>query len=165
MRADYINDKVFQSILLSLMPENRLALEISLSTGLRIGDVLKLQRKDILQNQIRVTEQKTGKPKRLTIPKRLRERALSISGTVYVFPHRTDPERSRTVSAVYKDIKRSCKLFRINDLQISPHSARKIYAVKKYHKHNDLMALKNQLNHDNLAVTMLYAMADIISKR
>ena len=83
-----------------------------------------------------------------------------------VFEGRIDPKRPRTRQAVYKDIKRACRLFRLpTALQISPHSARKIYAVDQYHKSGDLKRVQRLLNHETEAVTMVYAMADQLTRR
>lgn len=161
IRADYIHEEAFSHILSALMPENRLALIVSLTTGLRIDDVLSLRRKDIVKQRFTIHEMKTGKARRVSISKELQEELLYISGRFYVFEHRTDPKKHRTRQAVYKDLKRACKLFRINDsLQISPHSARKIYAVGSFKRTAKIETVQRLLNHSNEGVTMLYAMAD-----
>lgn len=48
---------------------------------------------------------------------------------------------------------------------VSPHTARKIYAVQEYHKCGSLRRVQGLLNHGDEAVTMLYAMADVITRR
>ena len=62
VRADYINPRVFELLLTALMPANRLALQLSLATGLRISDCLAL-RTDVLKrsNRPTITEKKTHK--------------------------------------------------------------------------------------------------------
>lgn len=162
LKADYIAPNAFEHILSALMPENRLALIVSVTTGLRIDDVLSLRRKDIEKQRFTIHEMKTGKARRVSISKELQEQLLYCCGRYYVFEHRTDPKQHRTRQAVYKDLKRACKLFRISDsLQISPHSARKIYAVGAYKRTAKLSTVQKLLNHSNEPVTMLYAMADI----
>lgn len=165
MKADYIYRDVFNKLLSALMPENRLAIEVSLCTGLRISDVLNL-RSAKLKDRMTVRELKTGKNKRITIPRKLLDELHSIKGKIYVFEGRTDPQKHRTRQAVFKDIKRAAALFRVPaKLIISPHTARKIYAVSQFQRTCDLKAVKQLLNHSNEAVTVLYAIADRITDR
>lgn len=164
MRSQWIPTEIFEHILAALMPENRLACEISLATGLRIGDVLKL-RPDQVEPRLKrftIKEEKTGKRRTVYLPKELRERAFSICGKYWVFEHRLDRTKHRTRQAVFKDLRRAATLFRVK-AQISPHSARKVFAVEYYNKHGkDIKRLQKLFNHSNEAVTMLYAMANVI---
>ena len=150
------------------MPENRLALETSLATGLRIGDVLAL-RVDQLQRSCTVIEAKTQKRRTVRLPPELLRRLQRQAGgraTGYVFPHRTDASRHRTRQAVYGDLQRAAKALRMPAaLHCTPHSARKIAAVELYHRTGDLQRVQRLLNHSGEAVTMLYAMADVMTQR
>lgn len=163
MRADYLAVSEFEHVLAALMPENRLACEVSLCTGLRIDDVLNL-RSEKLSERMTVREAKTGKNRRFRLPKALVDRLFAIHGKIYVFEGRLDYRAHRTRQAVYKDIKRAAKLFRLS-LQISPHSARKIYAVSEYQRTGSLKRVQELLNHTDEAVTMLYALADQLTER
>lgn len=157
-----------EHLLAALMPQNRLALEVSMATGLRIGDVLSLRSCDLARaadkGRITVRESKTGKSKRIYIPVYLVERMLMVSGKYFVFEHRTDRKKHRTRQAVFKDLKRVAIAFRLK-ANIAPHSCRKIYAVEQFHRCGDLKKVQKLLNHENEAVTMLYAMADELTKR
>ena len=168
MRAEWVNSADFAHLLAALMPENRLALETSLLTGLRIGDVLNL-RTDRLKQRMSVREGKTGKYRTVYLPVRLYDRLVANAGRIFVFPGRLDYRKHRTRSAVYKDLVRAAKLFRIDGkaiaAHISPHSARKLYAVAEYRKHCDMQRVRRLLNHSDEAITILYAMADILTER
>ena len=167
MRSDYLNREEFEHILYSLTPPNRLALKISLATGLRISDVLSIRTKSLKNKyrRISITEMKTGKHRRLTIPRDLWNEMLEIAGKRYVFEHRTDPKRHRTRQAVWADLKRARRVFRLpKQLVLSPHSARKVKAVEYFHNHS-IGELKNLYNHDNAEVTLLYALADTMTSR
>lgn len=148
------------------MPANRLACEISLATGLRIGDVLALRRQQLEKSgRVQVRESKTGKTRRVYIPEQLRLEALAQAGDVYLFEHRQDPGRCRTRQAVYKDLRRASVLFRVKE-HVSPHTARKVWAVEAYRRSGgDLKRVSQLLQHENEAVTMLYAMADVLTER
>lgn len=170
MRTDYIDKHSFELLLTALMPANRRVIELSLSTGLRLGDVLQMGTNVLSQrNRFTVVEQKTGKKRRVFVPERLRRELLQHAGEKYLFEHRTDPEKHRSRSTVYKDLKRVAKLYRLNGAKITeniaPHTARKIYAVEQFRKTGSLEKVQKLLNHDNMAVTMLYAMADELRQK
>lgn len=141
------------------MPANRLVCELCLCSGLRIDDALAL-RTEQLGQRITVIEKKTKKRKSFTIKKSLLEELKAQAGRVYVFEHRDDCNRHRTRQAVFMDLKRASKAFRIK-VNLSPHSLRKIYAVELMRKYGDIERVKKALNHDNDIVTAIYAMADI----
>ena len=138
---------------------------VSLQTGLRIDDVLHLKTKDLQKERFTLHEMKTGKPRRIRLPNDLRAALLAQAGRFYVFENRLDPKRPRTRQAVFKDIKRAAAAFRVRDLNISPHSARKAYAVRQFKKCGDIKRVQQLLNHSSEAVTQLYALADILTAR
>ena len=105
MRSDWICNADIEHVLAALTPENRLAAEISLATGLRIGDVLSLKTDQLQRRRFTVKEQKTGKSRRIYLPDELYNRALKAAGRFYVFEGRCDPKRHRTRQAVFKDIR------------------------------------------------------------
>lgn len=135
MRADYVAEEEMQHLLAALMPQNRLALEVSMATGLRIGDVLAMQVQKVRESKdgrLTVRESKTGK----------------------------------TRQAVYKDLARAAMLYRLPKLlHVSPHTARKVYAVEQYRRTGDLKRVQRLLQHDNESVTAIYAMADYLTAR
>ena len=153
-------------VLAALTPPNRLALEVSMATGLRISDVLGIKTDQLRSKERRFTvrELKTGKLRRLRLSEELHERCLSLSGRLYVFEHRNDWKRHRTRQAVWKDLKRAAWLFRVKG-NIAPHSARKAYAVEAYKRAGGLARVQRLLNHENEAVTALYALADELTSR
>lgn len=164
MRSQWVSTDILEHILAALMPENRLACEISLATGLRIGDVLRLKPEQVRPDRSRFTikEEKTGKNRTCYLPLELRERAYDNSGRYWVFEHRTNPLKRRTRQAIFKDLRRAAKAFRVRE-HVSPHSLRKAFAVEYFNKcGGNLKKVQHLLNHSNEAVTMIYAMANVI---
>lgn len=151
-------------ILAALTYENRLAITVSLLTGLRIGDVLNLRSRDLLRDRFTITEEKTLKRRTIRLPDRLRDELQSIAGKIFVFENRLTARKHRTRQAVYKDIKRAAKAFRIKS-NITCHTARKVYAVSEYKKDFSVARVKRLLNHSSEAVTMIYAIADELTER
>lgn len=160
-RSAWLPRGAMEHILAALMPENRLALRVSMAYGLRIGDVLRMPTDAVRKGVWSFKEEKTGKRRRVRLSPGFQRDLLSIAGKVYVFEHRTDWHKHRTRQAVFKDLKRAARLFRCPD--ISPHTARKIYSVERYKQSGgNLQKVQQLLNHDDEAVTALYALADIL---
>lgn len=150
-------------IMAALTPANAVAIQVAMHTGLRIGDVLAM-RTDKLAPRMWIKESKTGKTRRIYLPAPLLARLKATAGSIWVFPGRLDSRKHRTRQAVYKDIRRAAEAFRIRE-HVSPHSARKVYAVEQLRKSGDIRKVQKLLQHDDAAVTAIYAMADVLTQR
>lgn len=157
MKTEYLLDREVELVLAALTPENRLVMRTALQTGLRIGDCLAL-RPGSLKPHFWVTERKTGKKRQVGLPEPLLSDLRASAGKYWVFPGR-NPHKPRTRQAVWKDVKRAAKAFRLEQ-NVAPHSARKVYAVKLLEKYGDIDRVRRALNHNSESVTLIYAMAD-----
>ena len=165
MRSEWIPKGDFEHILAALTAANRLAVEVSLATGLRIGDVLALKPGQAAKGRFTIREEKTEKTRLVRLPKELAERCVNIAGQHFVFEHRLDGRRHRTRQAVFKDLKRVARLFKCR-ANVTLHSARKVFAVEEYRRSGgNLRRVQKLLNHSSEAVTMLYAMANEVGSR
>lgn len=165
MRSAYINDKKFLTVLMLLTPPNRLAIKISLETGARIDDVLSLKTKDIQNRPIKYIEKKTNKKRTLKVSNKTLEEMQKYADTFYLFPNKRDNTRHRTRQAVWKDIHRAKRALRIKE-NLTPHSARKNYAVRLMKKYNnDITKVQKELNHSTPEVTMIYALSEMLSAK
>lgn len=164
MRSEWIPKGEMEHVLAALTPLNRLACEVSLATGLRIGDVLALKPAQAQAGRFTVREQKTGKTRRIRLPVDLQRRCLAAAGQHWIFEGRTNGKKHRTRQAVNKDLRRVASAFGVRK-NVTPHSMRKVYAVEEYERTGDLARVRKLLNHDSEAVTVLYAMANVIGKR
>ena len=99
MRSDWVNNDIMGHILSALMTPNRLALIVSLTTGLRIDDVLSLKASQ-LKTRMTVTESKTKKKRTIRLSESLLDELLRISGKIWVFEGRCDARKHRTRQAV-----------------------------------------------------------------
>lgn len=158
MKTEYLLHREVEHVLAALMPVNRVVMRVCIHTGLRVGDVLSL-RTDQIAPRFWVTEQKTKKRRIVGLPSDLLADMRKIAGKKYVFEHSNDPERHRTRQAVWKDVKRAARAFRLPQ-NVAPHSARKVYAVDLLAKYGDIAKVQRALNHSGPSVTMIYAMAD-----
>lgn len=147
-----------EHVFAALTPGNRLACRVAAHTGLRIGDVLAL-RVEKFRPQMWVTEAKTGKRRRINLPKPLYEDVKAQVGETWVFPSPRDPSKHRTRQAVWHDVKRAAKAFRMPQ-NVGVHSLRKRYAVEQLERSGGNYAkVQRLLNHADMAVTMIYAMS------
>lgn len=137
-------------------PSNRLVCQVCLHTGLRVGDVLGL-RTEQLGRQFWIVEAKTGKRRRVNLTDDLLNRVRAQAGPVWAFPG-TKPGKHRTRQAVWADVKRAAKAFRIK-ANVAPHSFRKVYAVELMRQCGDVKRVQRALNHSDYATTMIYIMA------
>ncbi len=164
MRTDWVCNDTMSLILALLTPPNALAVEFSCRYGLRIGDVLRISTAQVISGDFTITEEKTGKRKRIRLGGEFRKRLLAQAGEFYVLPHRTDPHKHRTRQAVYKDIKRAAKALRL-DCNVGTHTARKVYAVDRFKTFGSIKRVQELLSHADEAVTLIYALADQIRKK
>lgn len=156
MKTEYLLHQQVSHVLAALTPQNQLIARVCLHTGLRVGDVVGLHTADIKQ-QFMVTENKTGKRRKVGLPEHLRKQILEQAGSEWAFPGRDGGHKTR--QAVWKDVKRAAKAFRIPQ-NVGPHSFRKVYAVQLRERYGSLSRVQRALNHGDMSVTMIYAMAD-----
>jgi integrase len=163
VRVKSLEEDKIKFVLLAMHPENRTAIKAAISTGLRIGDILKLKRSEVEKGRFTVKEEKTGKSRRITLSRQLQVELLTASAvriSPYIFPNARDINRHRTRQAVYMDIRRVADALRIK--HIGTHSARKTYAVRAFQRTGDIKRVQSLLNHSSAEVTLLYALADKI---
>jgi len=170
IRSDFVNNDTISHLLWALTPTNKIICELCLQTGWRVDDVLRLKTEDIKNAQktrngrITITEQKTKKRSTKYLSKELLEALARQGGRVWLFEGRDDYRKHRSRQAVFKDLKKTAKNFRVN-INLSPHSLRKNYAVSLRQQGKDLNEIQNALNHDNLITTMIYALADEMTNK
>jgi len=144
-------------VLAALTPGNRIVCQVCLHTGLRVGDVLALKTAQ-LGRQFWVTEAKTGKRRRVNLTDELLTQIRAQAGKVWAFPSPRDRAKPRTRQAVWADVKRAAKAFRLRQ-NVAPHSFRKVYAVELMRRCGDAKQVQRALNHSDYATTMIYIMA------
>lgn len=149
------------AVLLRLLSlANALAMETALDTGLRISDVLSIKTAQLVSQRITVRERKTGKTRRVYLPRSLLDRLKASAGSLYVFEGRDDPTKHRTRQAVYKDVVRAARAMRIK--RVGCHTARKVYAVDIYRQHG-LAYCQKILGHDRPETTLIYLASELLS--
>lgn len=125
--------------------------------GMRVGDILRLHMSDILKDggryRLNVTEEKTGKKRRFTVPNevyaflRNYADAHKIADNDLLFPI--------TVRQVQRHLKMVCDYLGYSN--ISTHSFRKWYATSIYNDSgHDIILVQRLLQHSSPMVTRRY---------
>ncbi len=141
--------------------DNVNALRVSIETGLRIDDVLSLRPNQVSGAKLSYIAKKTGKAGTAKLSADLRKELLGRASSAWLFPGRRQGAH-RTRQTVYKDLKKACRLLGVVG-QISPHSARKTFAVE-LRKTAGLAKVQEALQHSDKETTMLYAFADMTQR-
>ena len=135
---------------------------LMLSTGMRVGDACAIKGKNFHFSdgvwRVSWVAEKTGKRAAAVVPSALASR-LHKAGKAYCFPGR-GASGHITRQTVWKWLKTVARA--IGDADgVSPHSMRKVYAVELMHR-SGLSAVQTALQHQNPAVTRVYAYADTV---
>jgi len=162
-RSEYLPPECWEKIYSVMQRHNVNAMRVSLETGMRIDDVLSLRTAQIKsaqkhKNMLEYTAKKTGKTGKTKLSTGLLRELLICAGETWVFPGRTGAKH-RTRQTVYKDVKKATKLLGVQG-QVSPHSARKTFAVE-LRKKSGIAEVQKALQHTNAETTNLYAFADV----
>lgn len=162
LKSDYISADLYNRVFGRMQYDNALCLRLCLETGLRVGDALKVKAEDIRGRTLYYTAEKTGKQGKKVLSHTLVKELLRNScGGGYVFKGRDDPNKHRTRQAVWTDIKKASANAGLTK-NVTPHSARKTYAVGVYHD-KGIQQAEKELQHDKLETTMLYVFSDLLS--
>lgn len=159
MRSNYFDKNSYNVLFQRMQYDNVLAMRVSLETGLRIDDVLSLRPSDLSQKSyIKCVAKKTGKKAVKKISQGLYTQLVKNSGDYWVFPSPKNVRQHRTRQAVWIDIKKASGWCG----GLSPHSARKTYAVETMHD-KGISAVQKELQHSRIDTTMLYAFSDMMT--
>lgn len=164
MQSEFIQPIEYEKLYSVMQYQNVLAMRIAVETGLRIDDVLALTWGDLDGRKLRFVAKKTGKGGVKTLSADLSRRLELFRGgkNEFLFPGR-DHSKHRTRQSVWKDVKRAAALLGMTE-HISPHSARKTYAVG-VRQTQGLAAAQRELQHSRLDTTMLYAFSDMLAAK
>lgn len=158
MTTEYLMRREMEHVFAALTPANRLVCRVAVHTGLRVGDILAIKTAQ-LGRQFWITEAKTGKRRRVNLPQELVDAIKAQAGPEWAFPGARDASKPRTRQAVWADVKRAAKAFRMPQ-NVGVHSLRKRYAVEQLERSGgNYGRVQRLLNHADMATTMIYAMS------
>lgn len=157
MKSEFIKNEAYSFIFSAMKYENALIMRTCLETGLRVGDVCALPREALQGQTIHFKAQKTGKSGSVQISADLANRLRKEYGK-WLFPSPRNLSKHRTRQAVWRDMRLACSKLGIAE-HVSPHSARKTFAVDLY-REKGLQAVQRALQHDRAETTKIYAFSD-----
>ena len=158
MKSKFIDSPELRALRAHLDEEAWLPLWVSLETGLRVGDVVKLKGSNVREDGIHYRAQKTGKNGIAKISAELRQ-ALPKAKTKWLFPSPYKRGAHITRQCVWARIKKAAERAELSKEGVSPHSMRKVFAVELY-REKGFQAVQEALQHANNATTEIYSFAD-----
>lgn len=160
MKSEYIDGELWRGIVSGMTPANALAIAVSLETGMRIGDVLRLETRDLMENGIMYIAEKTQKRGMAKCGKKLLTALRDNAIDGICFPSRKGSKgKYRSRQAVWKNVRKAACNAGIKP-HVSPHSARKTFAVE-LRRRCGIGAVQEALQHKYASTTNLYAFADV----
>ena len=141
--------------------------DLLLETGFRLDDIMNLRVWQAVGNQISIRERKTGKLRAVSLPSVLAEDIKTYAGNrhrfSFLFPAlRVYGAKKMHRTTYWRHFMAAVRAAGCGGRGYSPHSLRKVYAVRLFEKCGNLMQVQADLNHTHLSTTMLYALADRI---
>jgi integrase len=136
---------------------------LGINTSLRVSDLIKLKKMDLLGSHIEIQEKKTEKTKRILINDSLREKINIYLQSVfldkavlpesYLFTYRGNLNHvsRQAASNILSNAAKELGIVKFNN-----HSLRKTFGYHIYKKTNDLALVMKFLNHSNLSSTLRY---------
>ena len=158
MKSKYIETTELDKLRSMLAEEAWLPFWVSLETGLRIGDVVKLRRQNLQTDGLHYKAQKTGKNGVAKVSAELRKE-LSRRRGKWLFPSPYKAGKHITRQCAWARIKTACRKAGLEPDGVSPHSLRKVFAVELY-REKGFRAVQEALQHRNAATTEIYSFAD-----
>ena len=166
MRSEYIPEDQLQRIRRSLNEGDRLILDMCIETGARIDEALCMRRYQIKGGRVLLNEWKTNKKRVCEISEdlqsRLGEKVKGKHVFSYVFDGQGRPEERAKVhrSTFWRHVKKVCKDLGLEQHTYTPHSLRKVYAVRLLRRTRSLEQVRKIMGHKYLSTTMIYALSD-----
>mgnify|MGYP001027608335 CR=1 FL=1 len=131
---------------------------LGISTGLRISDILKLKKEDLLNTHVILRETKTRKQKRIRIPPSIRKEILEYAKELtdgdYVIQSRQGMNRAIDRSTAYRILREAAKHVNLNE--IGTHTLRKTFGYHFYQQTKDVAMLQEMFNHSSPQITLRY---------
>lgn len=168
--SDYIEYDVALNKAVKLLNDKKMCtigfyIVLSINSGLRISDILKLKHSDLSGDKIFLKEKKTKKAREISINKIVKSsyetllvtlnlKNLNIDNNYIFLSQKGTVYRTQSINVILKS------LFNSKKFQISSHSLRKAFARKVYENMNEsenaLVLLSDIFCHSNIAITRRY---------
>lgn len=163
MKSKFISGYELTRIQFAMHPHLWVPFALALETGLRIGDIAKIKKSDIFEENdcffVHFVANKTKKEGKAQISEPLAKALLNAPSDIWCFPSPKNKGEHITRQALHTRLKSACKRAKLSADGISPHSMRKNFAVELYHKEG-IKSVVKALQHESLTTAEIYALAD-----
>jgi integrase/recombinase XerD len=141
-------------------PVARAALELLYATGLRVTELLSLQRAALsAQSEVLIVRGKGGKERMVLVSRAAKTAAAALVATApasrHVFAGR-DPRRAMTRQGLALLLKQVALAAGLDPARVSPHVLRHSFASHMLARGADLRSLQTLLGHADIATTQIY---------
>ena len=159
MKTNEISADIVAKFRANLNEMHQLIFDLGMSSGLRISDIISITRDMLDIEKPTIHERKTGKPRRIYIPRKIREELIKYHEengiNNFIFGSES---KSGHVSrqAVFKAFKKASERAGVVGLNIAPHSMRKSYACKLFESGHEIEYIQDKLNHSHEGDTVIY---------
>ncbi len=157
LKSRFVDESEIKKLRAVSREEAFLPLLVSLETGLRIGDVVALQVKDLKPDGLHYVAKKTKKSGVTQISASTRRRLPKKGKWLFPSPYKRGEHITR--QAVWARIKTAGKKAGLDLDGLSPHAMRKAFAVELYRK-KGFKAVQEALQHNYASTTEIYTFAD-----
>lgn len=131
---------------------------LGISTGLRISDILKIKKEDLLKTHLVLRETKTKKQKRIRIPPSVRNELIAYAKDLkdgsYVIKSRQGENKAIDRSVAYRILREAAE--QVNITEIGTHTLRKTFGYHFYKQTKDVAMLQEIFNHSSPDITLRY---------
>ena len=139
----------------------QLIMETLCSTGMRVSELKYLKVENFEEGHFQVYNK--GKEREIFLPKKLVLKLESYikqnnikSGEIFI----TKTGKSIDRIAIWREMKRLCKIARVQSSKVFPHNLRHLFARTYYTLKKDLSKLADLLGHTSIDTTRIYVMED-----
>ena len=164
MRSCFLDDSTVKRLQARARSDEAwLPFSVALETGLRIGDVLALQRVNVHDDRVDFIAAKTGKVGSASITAATAAALRRNAVGRWCFPSPRKRGKHLTRQAAWYRVKAACKRAGLKPQGISPHSYRKTFAARALERTGDITIVQQLLQHDKTGDTCLYALSPHLS--
>lgn len=165
MANRYIPEEHLQEICGKLRGVDKIITDVLLSTGFRLDDVMHLRTWELRREVLTIRERKTGHVRSVRMPEDVRE-SLAVylrkrNPLRYAFPALRSGGKAKMHRTTYwRHFMAAVAACGYDEAGYSPHSLRKVYAVRRLAESGSLSEVQADLGHTKPEVTMIYAFSD-----
>ena len=165
MTNAWIPPERLQAIRSHMHGRDAIITDILLETGFRIDDIMHMRKCNLSGRSVRLREKKTGHDRSAILSPetaaRIAEYAAKRHTLAYLFPALRRAKRKKQHRTTYwRHFEEACKRSGYGDCGYTPHSLRKVYAVRMFRETGSLTAVQKDLGHTNISTTAIYALSD-----